>query len=84
MGLEPEQRFELAAFAHTFTHYRLHIRPWLVPVRAVTLCESALPQRWVPADKLGTMALPAPVKKLLQGLVDAGMQDSLFGEENAA
>jgi A/G-specific adenine glycosylase len=78
LGLEPEQRFELAAFAHTFTHYRLHIRPWLVPVRAASLRESALPERWVHADKLGSMALPAPVKKLLQGLVDAGMQDSLF------
>ncbi|WMD18778.1 A/G-specific adenine glycosylase [Achromobacter seleniivolatilans] len=78
LGLEPEQRYELAAFAHTFTHYRLHIRPWLVPVRAVSLRESALPERWVPADKLESMALPAPVKKLLQGLVDAGMQNSLF------
>lgn len=78
LGLEPEQRFELAAFAHTFTHYRLHIRPWLVPVRATGLRESARPERWVPADELPSMALPAPVKKLLQGLVDAGMQDSLF------
>jgi A/G-specific adenine glycosylase len=32
----------------------------------------------VPADELPSMALPAPVKKLLQGLVEAGMQDSLF------
>ncbi|MNR60937.1 hypothetical protein D3C85_1825430 [compost metagenome] len=55
-----------------------------MPVRAVGLRESALPQRWVPADKLGAMALPAPVKKLLQGLVDAGMQDSLFGAEGPA
>lgn len=78
LGLEPEQRFELAAFAHTFTHYRLHIRPWLVPVRAASLREAALPERWVHADKLASMALPAPVKKLLQGLVQAGMQDSLF------
>jgi len=78
LGLEPEQRFELAAFAHTFTHYRLHIRPWLVPVRAASLREATLPERWVHADKLASMALPAPVKKLLQGLVEAGMQDSLF------
>ncbi|WP_258129418.1 A/G-specific adenine glycosylase [Achromobacter anxifer] len=78
LGLEPEQRFELAAFAHTFTHYRLHIRPWLVPVRAAGLRESARPERWVAADELGSVALPAPVKKLLQGLVEAGMQDSLF------
>jgi len=61
LGLEPEQRFELAAFAHTFTHYRLHIRPWLVPVRATGLRESARPERWVPADELPSMALPAPV-----------------------
>ncbi|AVG41660.1 A/G-specific adenine glycosylase [Achromobacter insolitus] len=78
LGLEPEQRFELAAFAHTFTHYRLHIRPWLVAVRAVGLRESARPERWVPAQELGSVALPAPVKKLLQGLVEAGVQDSLF------
>ncbi|MNU03816.1 hypothetical protein D3C72_2479840 [compost metagenome] len=49
-----------------------------MPVRAAGLREAARPERWVPADKLGSMALPAPVKKLLQGLVDAGMQDSLF------
>ncbi|MCW0209859.1 MAG: A/G-specific adenine glycosylase [Achromobacter sp.] len=80
LGLEPEQRFELAAFAHTFTHYRLHIRPWLVPVRAAGLRESALPERWVPADKLASTALPAPVKKLLLGLVEAGLQGGLFDD----
>jgi A/G-specific adenine glycosylase len=78
LGLEPEERYELAAFAHTFTHYRLHIRPWLVPVRAASLRESPLPERWVPADKLASTALPAPVKKLLLGLVEAGMQGGLF------
>jgi len=78
LGLEPEERFELAAFAHTFTHYRLHIKPWLVPVRAAGIREDAAPQRWVPADQLATVALPAPVKKLLLGLVEAGMQEGLF------
>src|SRR5690606_19460266 len=28
LGLEPARRYELAAFAHTFTHYRLHIKLW--------------------------------------------------------
>jgi A/G-specific adenine glycosylase len=51
-----------------------------VPVRAAGLRESALPERWVPADKLASTALPAPVKKLLLGLVEAGLQGGLFDD----
>jgi len=78
LGLEPEGRHELAAFAHTFTHYRLHVRPWYVPVRAAGLRDAGPPQRWVPAAELPRVALPAPVKKLLLGLMDAAAQGSLL------
>ncbi|AZY50403.1 A/G-specific adenine glycosylase [Bordetella avium] len=77
LGLEPAAHYALAAFAHTFTHYRLHVRPWYVPVHAAGLCSASLPQRWVPADALNTIALPAPIKKLLLGLTQEGFPPML-------
>ena len=78
LGLIPEHRFELAAFAHTFTHYRLHIRPWYIPVRSATLREPTQTERWIPQEDLPKTALPAPVKKLLLGLVEAGLPGDLL------
>ena len=83
LGLIPAQRYELAAFAHTFTHYRLHIKPWYVPVRPATILAepetipagSAPPQRWVHAAEIPQLALPAPIRKLLEGLFDAGLPE---------
>ena len=54
LGLEPERHSALAAFSHTFTHYRLHIRPWWVEVRSAALREAARrragcrPMNWRP------------------------------------
>ncbi|MBQ2648773.1 MAG: A/G-specific adenine glycosylase [Achromobacter sp.] len=78
LGLDPEQRFELAAFAHTFTHYRLHIRPWYVPVRSASLRQPTQPERWITQAELADTALPAPVKKLLLGLIEAGLPGDLL------
>ncbi|OZI27395.1 A/G-specific adenine glycosylase [Bordetella genomosp. 7] len=76
LGLQPLRRYELAAFAHTFTHYRLHIKPWYVPVQpAASLAEPGPAQRWAGAADLPGMALPAPVRKLIDGLLEAGLPD---------
>jgi A/G-specific adenine glycosylase len=67
LGLEPQARYELAAFTHTFTHYRLHIQPWYVPARPLGLTRANdVRERWVSRTELASVALPAPVKKLLK------------------
>ena len=74
LGLAPREHYELAAFAHTFSHYRLHIRPCYVPLPAPGLREpGAIPERWVQAAELDSCALPAPVKKLLTGLFETDL-----------
>src|SRR5690606_38961660 len=76
LGLEPTQRYELAAFAHTFTHYRLHIKPWYLPVdQAATIAEPTMPRRWASLAELPSLALPAPIRKLLEGLLEAGLPE---------
>lgn len=76
LGLKATRRYELAAFAHTFTHYRLHIKPWYLPVKpSATIAESALPQRWASLAELPELALPAPIRKLLEGLLAAGLPE---------
>ena len=80
LGLRVKSRTALAAFSHTFTHFKLHVRPWLIEVEGASLRESAQPQQWVAAADLADQALPAPVRKLLDGLLAAGLMepDSAF------
>ncbi|WP_231755483.1 A/G-specific adenine glycosylase [Bordetella sp. N] len=78
LGAQPANVSELAAFAHTFTHFRLHVRPWFVTLKkAPSAADGALPRRWVDEAELAHVALPAPVRKLLDGLFAAGLPGML-------
>ncbi|WP_454692071.1 A/G-specific adenine glycosylase [Achromobacter aloeverae] len=76
LGAQPGELCELAAFAHTFTHFRLHVRPWFVSLKQAPAALDA-PQRWVDEAELAHVALPAPVRKLLDGLFAAGLPHML-------
>ncbi|WP_118181007.1 A/G-specific adenine glycosylase [Paraburkholderia phosphatilytica] len=60
----------LAPFSHTFTHFRLDIEPRLVEVdRAVAPREIGdVETAWVEPKELDAYGVPAPVRKLLDGL----------------
>jgi A/G-specific adenine glycosylase len=80
LGLTVKTADSLAEFLHVFTHYRLTIRPHLLHVEprgaqhvhhamhvdASQGCVSV--SEWVPINKLHERGLPAPVRKLLDGL----------------
>lgn len=57
----------LAAIAHGFTHYRLQLQPlcWhAVALRAQVADNDDL--RWIDRDQLGSLGIPAPIRKLLE------------------
>ena len=59
---------ELPVIVHTFSHYRLHLRPLRlrrVALRAAVRDNDGL--RWVARGELGSLGLPAPIRTLLQG-----------------
>jgi A/G-specific adenine glycosylase len=60
----------LTPLSHTFTHFRLEIEPLLLdlPVAAKTLQLADAEAGWIAFSDLDSVGLPAPVKKLLQGL----------------
>jgi A/G-specific adenine glycosylase len=65
LGLEVEAAEALPAFSHSFTHFRLFIRPWALRVRS--LPSLAGPGRlWLPLDDLAGAALPTPVRRILE------------------
>jgi A/G-specific adenine glycosylase len=73
LGLAPKQLQTLTPFLHVFTHYRLTITPILVRVSDLTPQPKQAPsgnivRRWVSYENLHTLGLPAPVRKLLEGL----------------
>ena len=79
LGLALKTADTLAEFVHVFTHYRLTIRPHLVQIkpdravhadRTVRLVNGG---EWVSLNNLQERGLPAPVRKLLDGLLAAGL-----------
>ncbi|MBB5392254.1 MULTISPECIES: A/G-specific adenine glycosylase [unclassified Herbaspirillum] len=60
---------KLQPFSHVFTHFKLHIAPFQVALksRSQRIAQHALV--WYPVEKLAEAPLPAPVKKLLLGVL---------------
>ena len=55
------------ACSHTFTHFRLHIQPWLLPVERPAAAGE--PGRlWLALDDLEGAALPTPVRRILEAM----------------
>jgi A/G-specific adenine glycosylase len=69
----------LQPFSHTFTHFKLHVAPWRVRLRVRHVIAGEAPHLWYPRERLAQEPLPAPVKKLLLGLL--GGEDLLSGLE---
>ena len=69
-GIAVSEEGRMAAFVHTFTHFRLHIEPWRLEAPPRT-AEPAPGRRWVPFEQLRDTAVPAPVRGLLDALPSA-------------
>jgi A/G-specific adenine glycosylase len=79
LGLNVQTTDTFAEFLHVFTHFRLTIRPHLIqigpdfsdhPGRAQPLGTRG---EWVSIKTLHERGLPAPVRKLLEGLIAANL-----------
>ena len=58
----------LDPFTHVFSHYQLHITPWLFDnVSAHFNIADNAPQRWCDLGMQDTLGMPAPIRNLLQG-----------------
>ncbi len=57
----------LGDFVHVFTHYRLRVTPLRIRLSRRFPQTSPSSYQWVPKKKLASAALPAPVRKLLDG-----------------
>ncbi|TDV30340.1 A/G-specific adenine glycosylase [Stenotrophomonas sp. CC22-02] len=60
-----EDAEELPVLQHTFSHYKLHLQILSRQVHGLRVEEPTL--RWVAADELPALGLPAPIRKLLDG-----------------
>jgi A/G-specific adenine glycosylase len=62
----------LPPLAHGFTHFRLRIVPWLLPVRAQAGVDEG-GRLWLALDDLDGAAVPTPVRRLLSELRPVGI-----------
>ncbi len=66
LGLQETGRTRLPALSHTFSHFRLHIQPWLVRTQAGGAAGmTSVPQVWYNREHPPSIGLAAPVKQLL-------------------
>lgn len=73
LGISAHNIMSLSAFLHVFTHYRLTIQPVLARATTTRLTQAAgttdIQTEWVPVSELSALGMPAPVRKLLDGLL---------------
>lgn len=68
MGVEVATERKMAGLQHVFSHFKLHIEPWHIVSDQIETTEPRPNQAWVSLNDLPATALPAPVKKILDGL----------------
>ncbi|MBF6615900.1 MAG: A/G-specific adenine glycosylase [Candidimonas sp.] len=69
LGMSGVPAQKMAAFSHTFTHFKLHIEPWYTEVGSGgAVMEVGSGRSWTAIGELSETALPAPVRKILDGL----------------
>ncbi len=59
----------LPPFSHGFTHFRLHIHPYQISLKRQTELAAQSGAEWYAIDQLARLGVPAPVRKVLEGLV---------------
>lgn len=69
LGCRITSRQPLQPLSHTFTHFRLALRPLLCAVEPAPAAASS-GARWLGAGDLTSAPLPAPIKRLLTVLLD--------------
>ncbi len=79
LGVSAGHTQQLSAFLHVFTHYKLTIEPVLATANSAKICVTKKVQttryEWIPLAQLSNLGMPAPVRKLLDGL----LADRLLG-----
>lgn len=69
-GLLAQSRTELPQLDHSFTHFRLHITPVVLRLKARPLQIQEPGHLWMNVNSALQAAIPAPVRKLLHGMVE--------------
>lgn len=58
----------LPTLTHTFTHFRMEIRPWLLEVHRQSMVAESSGRLWLLLDEAIDAAVPTPVRRLLAGV----------------
>ena len=69
-GFEVADSFALPKFAHTFTHFKLNIKPLIVKLPRKIKCQLKPGNMWLDVNDALQAAIPAPVRKILLALPD--------------
>jgi A/G-specific adenine glycosylase len=70
LGYRAQAGLALPVMVHTFTHFRLTIRPWRLNVPRPAKVE-APGSLWLPLNALEGAALPTPVRRILEPLAES-------------
>ena len=73
---EVAESMPLQPFSHGFTHFKLHVVPYQVTLSRRLEMAGEADHVWLDATRIDGAPLPAPIKKLLLGLLG---QNDLFG-----
>ncbi|MDR2881007.1 MAG: NUDIX domain-containing protein, partial [Azoarcus sp.] len=67
-GIDRASARALPPLVHVFTHFTLKIAPWRVDLPAAPRMLSDPAWQWLAIEQIGSAALPAPVRRILESL----------------
>jgi A/G-specific adenine glycosylase len=70
LGISQVAALALPPLVHAFTHFTLEIVPWRINLRAAPRMLAEPGWQWLAPEQIGNAALPAPVRKILEGMAE--------------
>ena len=70
LGIDQPIVCALPPLVHVFTHFTLEIAPWRIDLPAAPRMLAEPAWQWLPLEQIGPAALPAPVRRILEGVID--------------
>ena len=70
LGIDQADVRALPPLVHVFTHFTLDIAPWRIDLPAAPRMLSEPTWQWLALEQIGFAALPAPVRRILEGVIE--------------
>jgi len=84
LGIDQATVRALPPLVHTFTHFTLEIAPWRIDLPTIPRMLAEPAWQWLALEQVSSAALPAPVRRILEGTIEQVMHPPHWSDTSPA